>query len=223
LLHSSEAGLLVEHNSTVKPHQRPFAPGNLILSRSVYVGTAATVAVGQPLPPVCGAQATCGTATNNGTYPGVWNNDLADGSFGVTSPIYLDQITTGGTLVKTLAVPTTAIVTSFSSKSELALNLSTDGNYITFMGYDALVNALDVSNSNTPGVIDPTNPVGSAYYRLVAKWTRTVTSLPLRRTHIAATTAVLPSRQMAFTIRWEMRAMEALRNRRELWQERAHS
>ena len=36
------------------------------------------------------------------------------------------------------------------------------------MGYVAPVNTLDVSNSNTPGVIDPTNPVGSAYYRAVA-------------------------------------------------------
>src|SRR6516165_11221299 len=28
---------------------------------------------------------------------------------------------------------------------------------------------LDVSNSNTPGVVDPTNPVGTAYYRAVAR------------------------------------------------------
>jgi hypothetical protein len=41
-------------------------------------------------------------------------------------------------------------VTSFSSKSELALNLSTDGQDVTFMGYLAPVNAIDVSNSNTP-------------------------------------------------------------------------
>ena len=31
------------------------------------------------------------------------------------------------------------MVTSFSSKSELALNLSTDGRAVTFMGYDAPV------------------------------------------------------------------------------------
>src|SRR5579864_1325403 len=36
------------------------------------------------------------------------------------------------------------------------------------MGYDAPLNGLDVSNSNTPGVSDPTNPVSSAYYRAVA-------------------------------------------------------
>jgi hypothetical protein len=89
----------------------------------------------------------------------LWNHD----------PIFLDEITTGGVLVNTLAIPTTSVVTSFSSKSELALNLSTDGTVITFMGYAAPANTLDVSNSNTPGVMDPTNPVGSAYYRVVAQ------------------------------------------------------
>ena len=59
------------------------------------------------------------------------------------------------------------MVTSFSSKSEVALNLSTDGRYVTFMGYVAPVGAVDVSNSNTPGVIDPTNPVPGTYYRVV--------------------------------------------------------
>jgi hypothetical protein len=30
-----------------------FTPGNIVVSRSVYEGTAASLAVGQPLPPVC--------------------------------------------------------------------------------------------------------------------------------------------------------------------------
>ena len=37
------------------------------------------------------------------------------------------------------------------------------------MGYLAPVDAVDVSNSNTPGVVDPTNPVPDAYYRVVAQ------------------------------------------------------
>ena len=49
-------------------------------------------------------------------------------------------------------------MTSFSSKSELALNLSTNGRYVTFMGYVAPADALDVSNSNTPGAIDSDQP-----------------------------------------------------------------
>ncbi len=77
--------------------------------------------------------------------------------------------------IGTLAVPTDLIVTSFSSKSELALNRSTDGRSITFMAYHGgpgfvtAPNQLDVSNSNTPGVIDPTNPVSSQYFRSVAE------------------------------------------------------
>jgi hypothetical protein len=157
-----------------------FAPGNIVISRSVYDNNPANVQVGQPLPPSCSTSTGgCGNAVNDGTYPTVWNNDLADGSFGITSRIYLDQFTSSGTHVNSLEVPNSSqngvppqkdqLVTSFSSKSELALNLSTDGTYLTFMGYIAPINALDVSNSNTPGVFDSTNPVGVSYYRAVAQ------------------------------------------------------
>jgi uncharacterized protein (TIGR03437 family) len=159
-----------------------FTSGNLVLSRSVYSGDASTVVVGEALPPVCPASANaasagaCGAkATNSGLYPSasntnnVWNNDSVDGSFGVTSPIFLDQLTPSGTTVSSFAVPTNMIVTSFSSKSELALNLSTDGSVLTFMGYLAAPSTVDVSNSNTPGVYDPTNPSGSSYFRGVAQ------------------------------------------------------
>src|SRR5262249_25507638 len=71
-----------------------------------------------------------------GTNPSVWNNDSVDGSFGITSKIFLDQITASGSLVSTLEVPNSSqnevpptkdqMVTSFSSKSELAPNLSLD-------------------------------------------------------------------------------------------------
>jgi len=123
----------------------------------------------------------CGTAVSNGEYPNlqddnnVWNNDGPDGSFGVSSPIFLDNIDKDGKLVGTLAVPTDHLVTSFSSKSELAVNLSDDGKSITFVGYHGgpgfltAPNQLDVSNSNTPGVVDPTNPVVTNYYRGVAE------------------------------------------------------
>jgi hypothetical protein len=51
----------------------------------------------------------------------------------------------------------TGISTSFSSKSELALNLSTSGSALTLSGYNAPVGTVDVSNANTPNHIDPTN------------------------------------------------------------------
>jgi len=159
-----------------------FTAGNLVLSRGVYTGDASTVVTGSVLPPVCPASANaasagaCGAkATNNGLYPttgtsdNVWNNDSVDGSFGVTAPIFLDQITPSGATVSSMVVPGNMIVTSFSSKSELALNLSTDGSVLTFMGYVAAPNTVDASNSNTPGIYDPTNPSGDSYFRAVAQ------------------------------------------------------
>lgn len=167
-----------------------FRPNTLVLSRSVYAGNASTVSVGQTLPPGCKAgtftlpllaggtttvTVKCSTATADGTFPTVFNNNKADGSFGVTSPIFLDNITTDGWLLGSLPIPSDQIVTSYSSKSELALNRSTDGRSITFVGYRGgpgfltAPNQLDVSNSNTPGVVDPTNPVVSQYYRAVGE------------------------------------------------------
>jgi hypothetical protein len=66
-------------------------------------------------------------------------------------------------------VPASELNTSFSSKSEGALNLSSDGKYVTFIDYVAPPDTVDVSNANTPSVIDPTNPVTGAYYRAVAQ------------------------------------------------------
>jgi hypothetical protein len=182
-------------------HDFEFEPGTLVLSRSVYAGNSNTVNVGQTLPPDCvpgivnvpliaggttpvtvpsNSSSGCTVAVADGTYPTVFNNNsnngkAVDGSFGVTSPIFLDNITTDGKLLSTLPIPSHQIVTSFSSKSELALNLSLDGRSITFVGYrggPAFAtgpNHLDVSNSNTPGVVDPTNPAVSQFYRSVAE------------------------------------------------------
>src|SRR5271167_2884905 len=152
-----------------------FASGNIAVTRSVYAGDATTVSIGQALPPVCPATAACGTgkATDNGAYPSlannnnVFNNNKIDGSFGVTSPIFIDQLTPTGTPVNTLAVPPNMLTTSFSSKSELAINLSTDGTALTLVGYVAPANTIDVSNSNAPGVYDPTNPAGGSYFRAI--------------------------------------------------------
>ncbi len=179
------------------PPFRAFIPNTLVVTRSVYEGTADTVQVGQLLPPNCPATdfssnldftalvpkigggtvsvtGSCSVATNNGTYPDVFFNDAADRSFSVSSPIFLDNIDTEGHPLGTLAIPPDQIVTSFESKSELALNLSTDRKSLTFMGYvnangPTGANQLDVSNSNTPGVIDPTNPDVGQYYRAVAE------------------------------------------------------
>jgi hypothetical protein len=161
-----------------------FFPGNLLLSRSVYDATPADVTVGMTLPPNCvpnkANKVTCVTAVNDGTYPFVFNNAPVDASFGITTKILLDEILPipTGNVVQTIEVPNNTdpgvtaskdqMVTSFSSKSEIGLNLSLDRSKVSFMGYLSPVGAVDVSNSNTPDVVDPTNPVPSADYRVIA-------------------------------------------------------
>jgi hypothetical protein len=174
--------LAAAQNTPVNVTERLY-PNNLVVSRSVYDNNAGNVTVGEILPPNCPpASGSCSApagAPYDGTYPTVFNNDLYDASFGITSKIYLDQLTLTGHKINSIEVPNSDqgipssakhLVTSFSSKSELALNLSTDGKFLTFMGYIAPVNSLDVSNANTPLVIDPTNPDGQTpVYRAVAR------------------------------------------------------
>jgi hypothetical protein len=137
--------------------------GNLIISGSTYSGTASTVTVNQTLP---GG----GNAIADGTYPDVFKNATPDSSFGITSPIFLQEITTCGRHVNKVYVDPSVITTSFSSKSELALHLTPDGTGLTFMGYISPINQLDVSNTNTPGIIEPGNPVTTPpTYRAVAQ------------------------------------------------------
>lgn len=166
--------------TNVRADSNFFTPGDLVVSRSVYDDNPGNVQLGQLLPPNCTTPpGGCGNATRDGTYPFVWNNDSVDGSFGITGKIFLDQITANGVLVNTLEVPNSSqngvlptkdqMVTSFSSKSEMALNLSLDHQYLTFMGYLAPIDAIDVSNSNTPGAVDPTNPVPATVSRVVAR------------------------------------------------------
>lgn len=175
-----------------------FRPDTLVLSRSVYVGTASTITIGETLPRGCpggpngsfvvavptttngiaNVTVTCGVASDNGEFPNlndthnVWNNSGSDGSFGVTSPIFLDNLDTDGELLGSLPIPSNKIVTSFSSKSELALNRSVDGNSITFMAYQGgpgcggfpvsptAPNLVDVSASSTP--VSVTRPTRSS-------------------------------------------------------------
>ncbi|MGZ6711451.1 MAG: hypothetical protein ACXVE7_07875 [Solirubrobacteraceae bacterium] len=143
------------------------AARQLLVSGSTYREADIQPGVTQ-LPPGC-TGGNCVTATSDGAYPYVFNNDVADSSFGVTSPIFRWELSPGGDVVGRIKVPTQELVTSFSSKSELALNLSTTARAVTFMGYVARPKQIDVSNSNTPGVIDPTNPVPGTDFRAVAQ------------------------------------------------------
>lgn len=144
-------------------------PGDLLVSRLHYTGTAKMITPGQTVLP------TGATAIADGAFAHVWDNASVDENFGVTAPILLDEMSPTGAAVETLAVPAgesgsasrghDVLSGSFSSKSEGALNLSTRGSAVTFMGYVAPANVLDASNGNTPGVIDPTNPDSQQVYR----------------------------------------------------------
>ena len=151
-------------------------PGHLLLSSTTYTVPADAITVGQTVLPGCTLGTTgdpnC-TAVADASYPGVFNNEAYDPSFGITTPISLQLITPSGHTMSTVDVPTATngdhLVTSFPSKSELGLNLATGGDALTFMGYVAPVGAIDISNANTQAGDDPTNPVGLVAKRAVAK------------------------------------------------------
>src|SRR5579863_629371 len=101
----------VAQNSRNNHNRFFFFPGNLVVSRSVYDNNPNNVQVGETLPPNCAAtQGGCaGPATYDGTYPFVFNDNLVDGSFGVTSKIYLDQMfPLFGFVINSLEVPNNA-------------------------------------------------------------------------------------------------------------------
>lgn len=151
------------NNNNSKASSSPITSGTLLVSRTMYSGTASSVTVGQALP---GG----GNAVADGGFPEVFENETPDPSFGITSPIFIDKVNPStGAILSTLPVDATQMVSSFSSKSELAMNQSLDGGAVTFMGYKAGVNTLDVSNSNTDEAYDQTNPVPSIYQRAVGQ------------------------------------------------------
>jgi len=133
------------------------------------------------------------TAVTPGTYPNVFTTEgvTADANFGVTSDMVIDQWAAGATSPTQYLDVTAAakqsgfdFTTSFASKSELALNLSQDGTAITFNGYNTPIDSIDRSNSNTPGVIDPTNTdIAPATYRTVAQLNLTTKALTFTNTN----------------------------------------
>jgi len=153
--------------------ETPVTPGDLLLSRVHYTGSAGLITPGVTVLP------TGAVAIADGSFAHVWDNVSVDPNFGITAPIYLDQLTARGTRVDSIAVPDGTsgpfgrghdlLTSSFSSKSELALNRSAGGSAVTFMGYVAPAETLDASNGNTPGVVDPTNPDRQQVYRAVAE------------------------------------------------------
>ena len=154
-------------SSAIARSDQPFLiPQSLVISSTTYdrtVGAVASLTVGTTL--ANSATATT-TAIADNNYVNVWNNDSVDGSFGVTSAITLTDIEpNSGSVFSSVAVPTDQVVTSFSSKSELALHVTGDTTighrrepHLVFVAYaGAGVGAIDVSNSDAVvGRIRPT-------------------------------------------------------------------
>lgn len=159
--------------------------GDLIVSSSTYTDTG--FAAGTALPfnasgNLTGGStlnATAGSAfcANSNCSANVWNNDTVDANFGITAGIFLQDVnTSSGAVDNTVNVTQIAaneginLVTSFSSKSELAINLTPDGTGLTFMGYNSTVGQFDISNSNTPDSLEPGNTdIANATYRAIGQ------------------------------------------------------
>jgi hypothetical protein len=153
--------------------------GDLLVSTSFY--TDPSFSVGAALP---NSASGAGTATASSVFCGgtscstnVWQNANVDGNFGITSQIVLQNVNTAtGAVDNSVNVSQIAaqqginLSTSFPSKSELALNLTPNGSAVTFMAYTAAAGQLDISNSNTPGIIEPGNTdTAPATYRAVGQ------------------------------------------------------
>jgi hypothetical protein len=173
------------------PSQGRLAPDTVAISGTVFPLGGVNLSIGQNLPYATNYSGTTipeptpvyAQAVANGQYPYVFNNDGPDGSFAVNTPIDLWDVSLTGQPLRTIDVPTNEMTTSFSSKSELAINVSTNGQSVSFLGYNAPAGAFDASNSNTPGIIDPTNPdVAGPYFRVAGdlsgygQWTFTETN-----------------------------------------------
>jgi hypothetical protein len=192
------------------PQRSSLQPNSLVISTTVFPHDGIDVTAGQNLPFVdtyaggslktveksgaslsAWAPATFAQAVIGGQYPEVFNNASSDASFGVDTPIDLWDLTLGGHPLEGVQVPTSQMVTSFESKSELAVNVATNGQSISFSGYAAPNGSVDASNSNTPGVFDFTNPdvsgengtyTAGGYYRVAGdlssdgNWTFTDTN-----------------------------------------------
>jgi hypothetical protein len=142
--------------------------GSLLISTTTYqdVGAVAGLVAGVSQLPGSTAGATS-IAQSNGELNTVWKNASVDGSFGVTSAINLVDVNAStGAVNASETLTASNVVTSFSSKSELSLNIAqtTSGLVATLMGYyGAGIGNLDVSNSDTKAYTDPTNPVTSFF------------------------------------------------------------
>ncbi|MGH9645348.1 MAG: hypothetical protein ACRD4E_00905, partial [Bryobacteraceae bacterium] len=115
-------------------------PGTLVVSRVHYSGN------------------TFGETT---PFPEIFNLSSVKG---IQGSIFLDRYIANPGFPRIGTLPLSGVTTSFSSKSEGALMLSANGQYLTYMGYGGPVGAGGVSNSYTTGAGTDLKPGTSPRY-----------------------------------------------------------
>lgn len=134
--------------------QDAFIPNTLVVSRIVYNGDTNPARAGE-------------------AFPGIFNDPAVPG---VQGSVFLDSYGTEPFSPRLRSFPLTQdsargtiVTSSFSSKSEGSLHLSTNGQYLTYMGYVGPVGAEGVSNSETTNLAaEITGATGPFYDRAVA-------------------------------------------------------
>ncbi len=134
--------------------QDAFIPNTLVVSRVVYNGDTNPARAGE-------------------TFPTIFNDPNVSG---IQGSIFLDSYLTVPFSPRLASFPLTQdsargtiITTSFSSKSEGSLHLSTNGQFLTYMGYVAAVGLEGVSNSETTNpAAQITGAAGPFFDRAVA-------------------------------------------------------
>jgi hypothetical protein len=173
---AAQAGSLGDFGSDLIVSSSTYTDPNFLAGAALPFNSAGTPATGSTLAASVGSAFCSGAATTCSTN--VWNNDTTDANFGITADIILQNINTaaapGANVDNTVDVTAIAaaaginLTTSFSSKSELAINVSPDGSSLTFMAYNAAAGQLDISNSNTPGGAETGNQdIAPATYRAI--------------------------------------------------------
>ena len=98
------------------------------------------------------------------------------------APTFLDEYTPTGTLVQSIAMPSTVSGTNFrclqsgNSTSEGQLTRSADGRYLTLGGYDAAVGTASVGSSSTGGATPVLRVVARVGFNGVVDTTTTTTA-----------------------------------------------
>ncbi len=156
-----------------------FTAGDVVVSQINYVGADPTNSVVQG---IVNGDLTAGTSGN--TFADLFNNPNIPGVQGTEtlneySTANVESNAAAATLQNTMNLPAPSaadtgmgLTGSFSSKSEGALMTSTNGQYLTMMGYQAPAGAIGVSNSYTPGAVPspfPSNATTNVLYNRVVE------------------------------------------------------